>query len=166
MNPRVSRSSAHGLPPSCGKLLEAAAHLADIGHYVSDMGHHRHSHYLVSNADLPAFTAEEREIVAQLCRFHRRSMPAARHVFFQKLAPATQRQILRMIPLLRLADALDRSHEQRVEDLEVELLGKKTVIALSSGAGMNLEIWAGERAGEVFREVYGQELELRRRRGR
>ncbi len=156
----------HGLPATCGKLLEAAAHLADIGHYVSDMGHHRHSYYLVANADLPAFTAEEREVVAQLCRFHRRSMPAARHVFFQKLAPATQRQIMRMIPLLRLADALDRSHEQRVENLEVEMQERKTVIALSSGAGMNLEIWAGERAGEVFREVYGQELELRRRRGR
>ncbi|MBM3787677.1 MAG: Ppx/GppA family phosphatase [Acidobacteria bacterium] len=156
----------HGLPPHCGKLLDAAAHLADIGHYVSDMSHHRHSYYIVANADLPAFTAEEREIVAQLCRFHRKSMPAPRHLFFQKLPPANQRLIMRLVPLLRLADALDRSHDQRVEEVAVELQEKLTVISLQSGAGTNLEIWAGERAGEVFREVYGQDLVLRRRRSR
>jgi len=150
----------HALPASCGKLLEAAAYLADIGHYVSDMGHHKHSQYLVANADLPAFTAEERGLIAQLCRFHRKSMPSARHVAFQNLSPANQRLILHLVPLLRLADALDRSHDQRVETLAVELLPNRVVIALSSDAGTNLELWAGERAGEVFRQVYGRPLVL------
>ena len=150
----------HALPADSGKLLEAAAYLVDIGHYVSDMGHHKHSQYLVANADLPAFTAEERGIVAQLCRFHRKSMPSARHVSFQALSAVNQRLVLRLVPLLRLADALDRSHDQRVDALAVELQADQVVIALRSDADTNLELWAGERAGEVFRQVYGLPLVL------
>ncbi|HEU0119918.1 MAG TPA: Ppx/GppA phosphatase family protein [Bryobacteraceae bacterium] len=152
----------HTLPAESGKLLEAAAYLVDIGHYVSDMGHHKHSHYLVANADLPAFTTEERGIIALLCRYHRKSMPSARHVGYQNLSPANQRLVLRLVPILRLADALDRSHDQRVDALAVELLPNQAVIALRSDADTNLELWAGERAGEVFRQVFGVPLSLRR----
>ena len=154
----------HALPAASGKLLEAAAYLVDIGHYVSDMGHHKHSQYLVANADLPAFTAEERGIIAQLCRFHRKSMPSARHVTFQNLPAVNQRLVLRLVPILRLADALDRSHDQRVEALAVELQGNQVLISLRSDADTNLELWAGERAGEVFRQVYGQPLVLQTRK--
>jgi exopolyphosphatase / guanosine-5'-triphosphate,3'-diphosphate pyrophosphatase len=150
----------HALPAASGKLLEAAAYLSDIGHYVSDMGHHKHSQYIVANADLPAFTAEERGMIAQLCRFHRKSMPSARHVAYQNLSPANQRLVLRLVPILRLADALDRSHDQRVETLAVELQSNKVVIALRSDADTNLELWAGEQAAEVFRHVYGLPLVL------
>lgn len=151
----------HTLPAACGKLLEAAAYLVDIGHYVSDMAHHKHSQYLVANSDLPAFTTDERTIIAHLCRFHRKSMPSPRHVSFQNLTPANQRLILRLVPLLRLADALDRSHDQRVDALAVELLEKQVVIALRSGAATNLEMWAGEQAAQVFKQVYGLPLVLR-----
>src|SRR5690348_753333 len=46
----------HQLPPAAGKLLEAAAYLHDIGHFVSDLGHHKHSAYLVANSEMPGFT--------------------------------------------------------------------------------------------------------------
>lgn len=154
----------HTLPPASGKLLEAAAYLADIGHFVSDMGHHKHSQYIVANADLPAFTVEERGLVAHLCRFHRKSMPSARHVGFQNLSPANQRLIVQLVPLLRLADALDRSHDQRVDELAVELLPNQVVIALRSEADTNLELWAGGRAAEVFQQVYGLPLVIHTRK--
>ena len=47
--------SLHQLAPASGKLLEAAAYLHDIGHFVSDTSHHKHSAYLVANSDLPGF---------------------------------------------------------------------------------------------------------------
>ena len=71
--------NAHRLAPFYGRLLEAAAYLHDVGHYVSDTRHHKHSYYLVSNSDMPGFTAMEREIVANLCRYHRRALPAHEH---------------------------------------------------------------------------------------
>ena len=46
-----SLTALHGLAPEYGKLLEAAAYLHDIGHYVSNVGHHKHSYYLVVNSN-------------------------------------------------------------------------------------------------------------------
>jgi hypothetical protein len=63
-----------------------------------------------------------------------------------------------------LADALDRSHDQRVDALAVELLENRVVIALQSGADTHLELWAAEQAGSVFRQVYGLPLVLETRK--
>lgn len=156
----VGLQPLHQLPAAAGKLLEAAAYLVDVGHYVSDMAHHKHSHYLVANSDLPAFTTEERLTIALLCRFHRKSMPAARHAFFQDVTAAVKKLVLWLVPILRLADGLDRSHDQRVEAVRVQISEKAVTVFLSSEADMNLELWAAERVAEVFRQIYGRELAL------
>ncbi len=152
----------HQLPPALGKLLEAAAYLHDIGHFVSDTGHHKHSHYLVANSDLPGFTDSERQMIAMLCRYHRKSMPAARHAPFQTFDPESQRAITLLTPLLRIADSLDRSHEQRIAELQVELRNGSVAIALESGVEPDLEMWAVERIADAFRETYQTSLTFRR----
>jgi exopolyphosphatase/guanosine-5'-triphosphate,3'-diphosphate pyrophosphatase len=155
-----SLQSLHRLPPAFGKLLEAAAYLHDVGHYVSDTAHHKHSYYLVINSDLPGFTDTERQMVALLCRYHRRTMPVSRHSPFQTLDPEARRAILLLTPLLRIADSLDRSHEQRVSDLQVQLRNASVAIALESGQDTDLEMWAAERVADSFRETYQLPLTL------
>jgi len=51
-----------------------------------------------------------------------------------------------------------------VDTLAVELLSDQVTIALRSDADTNLELWAGEKAGEVFRQVYGLPLVLQVRK--
>ncbi|HZU25562.1 MAG TPA: HD domain-containing protein, partial [Bryobacteraceae bacterium] len=150
----------HKLPVGNGKLLEAAAYLHDIGHFVSDASHHKHSQYLVQNSDLPGFTDEERTLVAMLCRYHRKSMPQPRHAEFQELPPEMQRAVLWLAPLLRLADSLDRGHEQRVANLRVERQNGSVVLGLESDSDADLELWAAERAADIFRQIYGADLVL------
>jgi exopolyphosphatase / guanosine-5'-triphosphate,3'-diphosphate pyrophosphatase len=157
-----SLQALHKLPPALGKLLEAAAYLHDIGHYVSDTAHHKHSYYLVINSDLPGFTDTERQMIALLCRYHRRAMPVSRHSPFQTLDPESRRAILLLTPLLRIADSLDRSHEQRVSDLQVQLRNASVAIALESGRDTDLEMWAAERVADSFRETYQLPLTLTR----
>ena len=122
----------HRLPPALGKLLEAAAYLHDIGHFVSDTSHHKHSYYLVAHSDLPGFTDTERQMIALLCRYHRKSMPTPRHSPFQTIDPESRRAINMLAPLLRIADSLDRSHEQRVADLQVQIRNGTVTLALDS----------------------------------
>ncbi len=155
-----SLQSLHRLPPSFGKLLEAAGYLHDVGHYVSDTAHHKHSYYLVINSDLPGFTDTERQMIALLCRYHRRAMPVSRHSPFQTLDPDARRAILLLTPLLRIADSLDRSHEQRVSDLQVQLRNGSVAIALESGQDTDLEMWAADRVADSFRETYQLPLTL------
>jgi exopolyphosphatase/guanosine-5'-triphosphate,3'-diphosphate pyrophosphatase len=153
-----SLEQVHKLKPEAGKLLEAAANLYDTGHYISDTGHHKHSEYIVVNAELPGFTSRERQIIAALCRFHRKSMPGARHVAFQTLPAEDKRTALLLIPLLRLADALDRGKEHRVESLKCDVGAAAVQLRINSRKGIDLEAWASGRVAEIFQETYGRAL--------
>ncbi len=159
-----SAAVLHKLPPFFGRLLEAAAYLYDIGHFVSDTRHHRHSFYLVANSDLPGFTERERQIVAHLCRFHRKSMPTPSHVEFQALDAESKRAVTFLAPLLRLASALDQRHEQHVQSIDCTVLDSQFQVVLHSDPDVKLEQWAGEQVGDVFRQVYDRQLVITRAR--
>lgn len=148
----------HELSPQYGKLLEAAAYLHDIGHYVNDASHHKHSYYLVANSDMSGFTNMERELIANLCRYHRKAMPAETHGNFQGLGAEEKRVLTCLIPLLRLADSLDRSHEQRIGSMQCELRNTQLNLRLQSTQDIDLEQWAAERAAEAFRQTYGRQV--------
>jgi len=153
----------HQLPPAAGKLLEASAYLHDIGHYVSGTAHHKHSAYLVANSDLPGFTDKERLTIAALCRFHRKSMPQPRHSHFQALEPDSKRAVAGLAPLLRIADALDRGHEQKVRQVASSLRDGTLSLLVEAEQDPDLEIWAANEAAEAFRESYGKSLVVQRR---
>ncbi len=152
----------HQLPPAAGKLLEAAAFLHDIGHFVSGIGHHKHSAYLVANSDLPGFTNKERLTIAALCRFHRKSMPQPRHSQFQALDADSKRLVTYLEPLLRIADALDRGHEQKVRNVATAVKDGTISVMVEADQDADLEIWAANAAARSFREVYAKQISLQR----
>jgi exopolyphosphatase/guanosine-5'-triphosphate,3'-diphosphate pyrophosphatase len=160
----VALEPLHKLPQSTGRLLEAAAHLHDIGHFVSDTRHHKHSYYLVLHSDMPGFTEQEREVIANLCRYHRKAMPAQEHANWQPLDADSRRAVTMLAPLLRIADNLDRSRGQRVKHVECLLRPSEVVLRLHSNKDVDLDTWATERAAEFFRQVYNKPLTLIRAR--
>jgi exopolyphosphatase/guanosine-5'-triphosphate,3'-diphosphate pyrophosphatase len=155
----------HQLPQPYGRLLEAAAYLHDVGHYVSDSGHHKHSYYLVANSDMPGFTNRERELIANLCRYHRKSMPAPMHPNYQALNAEEKRALVYLIPLLRLADNLDVSGDQRIQTMDCRLRDGHLALQLRSARDIDLEQWAAERVTDVFRQVYEKPLAISKARG-
>lgn len=154
--------SLHKLSPLFGRLLEAAAYMHDIGHYVSDTKHHKHSYYLVANSDLPGFNAREREVIANLCRYHRKSAPSEMHPNWEGLDPEAKRAVVLLVPILRIADSLDRSQEQRVKDVNCVVRPGEVVLELRGDRDMDLEAWAVDSAGDVFRQVYSRPLVVTR----
>jgi exopolyphosphatase/guanosine-5'-triphosphate,3'-diphosphate pyrophosphatase len=160
----LSLQPLHQLPLEMGKVLEAAAYLHDVGHYVSDLSHHKHSYYVVANSDMPGFTNRERELVATLCRYHRKTLPAPQHTTSQSLNGEEAQAVLRLIPLLRLADSLDRSHTQRIQSVECKIQEGQVTMLVTPSVDIDLELWAVERAGEVFRQIYGLPVVFARNR--
>ena len=152
----------HNLPPAAGKLLEAAGYLHDVGHFVSGTGHHKHSAYLVANSDMPGFTNKERLTIAALCRFHRKTLPQPRHSHFQELEPDSKRAVSYLAPILRMADALDRSHEQKVRNVTGAARDGQLSIQVEADADPDLEIWAAREAAETFRQIYERPLSFQR----
>jgi exopolyphosphatase/guanosine-5'-triphosphate,3'-diphosphate pyrophosphatase len=154
----------HQLPPPLGCLLEASAYLHDVGHFVSDTRHHKHSYYLVANSDMPGFNLTERGIIANLCRYHRKNMPAPEHESFQSLSVEDRHAVTMLTPMLRLADSLDRGNGQRIQAVECMVHEKEIVVNLraSASAGIELELWAAGRLDGLFRQIYGRKLTIQR----
>ncbi len=154
----------HKLPLSRGRQLEAAAYLYNIGHFVNESKHHKHSLYLVANSDLPGFTDSERLVIANLCRYHRKSMPQPSHETFQMLDPEERRAVMMLAPLLRLAVALDQSQEQRVEHIDVQAQEAGVEVRLSGQRDMDIEQWQAGLVAPVFLQVYGIPLAVKTKR--
>ena len=150
----------HRLPPGARRLLEAAALLHDVGHSVSPHRHHRHTFYLVANADLPGFADRERELVALVARYHRRSAPSRDKADLKALSSADLRAVRALAALLRVADALDRSHQQLVRSLHLQLAGQVARLRLRAAGPVDLEAWDVRREAPLFRRVFGRRLDL------
>lgn len=154
----------HNLPAVAGRILQAAAYLHDIGHFVSDTSHHKHSAYLVANSDMPGFNARERLTIASLCRFHRKSMPQPRHSHFQQLDAESKKTVTMLAPLLRIADSLDRSHQQKVHTVDGRIRNGSVGLLVSAESDIDLELWAANQVSPAFTQVYGLPISIQRRR--
>jgi exopolyphosphatase/guanosine-5'-triphosphate,3'-diphosphate pyrophosphatase len=135
-----------------------------VGSAVSYSRHHKHTFYLIANGDIPGFSDREREIVALVARYHRRSPPDRDRPDLAVLAPADFRTVRRLATLLRLADSCDRSHHQLVKAVRVQGSGGAVRLSLRSRGPIDLEIWDAEREGPLFRKVFGRRLEISARR--
>ena len=154
----------HALPASARPILEAAALLHDVGSAVSYGKHHKHTHYLIANGDIPGFSDRERQLVALVARYHRRSPPDRERPDLALLAPADFRMVRKLATLLRLADSCDRSHHQLVRSVRAQVGPGAVRLSLRSRAPIDLEIWDAEREGALFRKVFGRKLDLAVRR--
>ncbi|BDG03262.1 Ppx/GppA phosphatase family protein [Anaeromyxobacter oryzae] len=153
-------TTLHGLPASARGILEAAALLHDVGHAVSPSRHHKHTYYLLLNADIPGFSDPERRLVALVARYHRRSAPERHREDLADLPAAEFRTVRRLVAILRIADALDRSHHQPVHDVRTAShAGGVRVVARVRGA-VDLELWDVAREAPLFRSVFGRRIEV------
>ena len=150
----------HGLGPEERELLEYAALLHDVGYHISRSSHHKHSHYLIQNADLRGFQPEEIEIMAFAARYHRGALPKKKHTDFQSLPKERREKILKLAALLRLAEGLDRSHFQNVENLDVELDDETLTLTLHTRTDPQLDVWGTRRDSDLFEHVYGRKVKI------
>jgi exopolyphosphatase/pppGpp-phosphohydrolase len=104
----------HNLNPVALHLLERAAFLHNTGMMVDTRRHHKHSFRLIKETSLPDFTVEERHEIACIARYHRRALPSKKHEEYLVLSTAARRRVSRLSALVRIADALDYSHDGRV----------------------------------------------------
>ena len=142
-------------------LHHAAALLHDVGTFVSYNRHHKHGYYLLFYADLPGFTDRERELIATIARYHRRSVPKDRHEVFQLLTPAERVVVRGLAAILRVADGLDRGHRRQVRRLEVSRRAPGMRIDVWAEKGADLEVWSAQQKSDLLAEVCGGPVRFR-----
>ena len=153
-------AQVHRLPPRARQLLEAASLLHDIGHAVSVHSHHKHTYYLLANADLPGFSDRERELVALVARYHRRSHPGRDRRDLASLSAAELGLVRKLVAVLRVADALDRSHQQPVRAVKTRVGRGAVELRVGARGPIELELWDAAREAGLFQRVFGRRLAL------
>jgi exopolyphosphatase/guanosine-5'-triphosphate,3'-diphosphate pyrophosphatase len=148
-----------GLDPTLRDLLSAAALLHDVGYVVSYRQHHKHAYRLIAHGSLEGFTPRERELIALIARYHRRGSPKKSHRAFASLPKDDRRLVSQLAALLRLADALDRRHSQRLREVRARIAEDGTVrLTLRSERDLRVEAHAAEEKADLFEEVFGRDL--------
>lgn len=107
----------HELDGHALRLLERGAFLHNTGMMVEARRHHKHSYRLISETKLPDFNDEERHEIACIARYHRRALPNNSHEEFATLSRKARKRVSILSALVRIADALDYSHDGRVLDV-------------------------------------------------
>lgn len=146
----------HGMGRVELDLLLSAALLHDIGISVAYRGHHKKSRRLIMTLDLASFTTREREIVANVARYHRKAHPAEKHKPFSALDGDDRELVRRLAAILCLADGLDRAHENAVSRIAAaKRLGAIWSVRLYGPGDLSYAAWAAERKSGLFEEVFG-----------
>ncbi len=153
----------HGLDDECRDLLYCAGLLHDIGYVEGYWGHHKTAYRLIMEASLPGLTEREKQIVANVARYHRGAKPKPQHQGFAALDRDDQEIVTILGAILRLADGLDRTHTDAVRDLEVWLEDDRLVVLVDCPFGCRSEVWAAEKKGRFLGEVLGLRVEVRER---
>jgi len=136
-------------------LLEVASIVHDIGTFVASRGHHRHAYYLLVNSEVFGLSGTDLEIVANLARYHRRGGPQSDHPAYASLPRQARLTVNRLAGILRVADALDKAHAQRIQSPLVSVQGDELRIEVGPGEDLALERVALESKGALFEEVFG-----------
>jgi exopolyphosphatase/guanosine-5'-triphosphate,3'-diphosphate pyrophosphatase len=150
----------HGMGEKERRILRTAALLHDVGGFVSYKGHHKHSMYLIARAELPGFTPREMHLMGAIARYHRKAAPSTLHPEFSQLPAADRERVRRCAALLRVADALDKEHRQKIQDVNVSVKGRIVQIRVEGANDLLLEQWALKKKDDLFRDVFSFQITL------
>jgi exopolyphosphatase/guanosine-5'-triphosphate,3'-diphosphate pyrophosphatase len=152
--------AAAGLHPGDAverELLWAGSVLHDIGMTIDYDDHHKHSHYLILNAGLPGFSPTEVAVIAQAARYHRKGMPDP-GILAPLFGKRDVERLHRLATLLRLAEDVERSRDQAVTTVKVDVNGKDARLELIAAGDIAVPRWAAAREVDIFERAFGRRL--------
>lgn len=150
----------HRLDKRFRLLLQLAAILHDIGKFIQLKNHSEHSANIIKGTELLGLDQRETEIVASVAKYHSIKFLLSDDVNLQKMEKNDRLVIAKLLAILRIADALDRSHSSKVKDIKVQIKSRKLKIKIISDQRILLEKWSIETKSEFFEDVFGLKPEI------
>ena len=150
----------HQLTDRDRQLLHAAALLHDIGwsQTADGKGHHKESLRLIDQFTWSSISIEEKEIVAQTARYHRKAIPSPQHERFTVLPSSEQRRVEKLAALLRIGDALDRSHRQLIQQVQIQIQDQAWYFLLLAPSKLDAEITMAENKSDLLQKISKRQL--------
>jgi len=151
----------HGLGVRDRLLIEVAALLHDVGIFVSLRGHHKHAQYILSVSEIFGLSRDDMAVISNVARYHRRAGPNKSHLPYMALDSAARVVVSKLGAILRVANALDADHLQKVRDVRVLREDDQWVLEVEGGGDLTLERLAALARADLMTEVFGRKVGFR-----
>lgn len=152
----------HGLGTRERLLLEVSGVLHDIGMFIASTSYHKHSSYLVEAAEIFGLRKQDKNIVSNVVRYHRRALPQQSHEPYMSLPRADRVVVSKLAAILRVADALDKARQQKIKNFSLEKQDEVYTIWVPEEVGdISFERDSVAKRSTLFAEVFGVPLDLK-----
>jgi exopolyphosphatase/guanosine-5'-triphosphate,3'-diphosphate pyrophosphatase len=146
----------HALARHDRLLLQVAALLHDVGSFVSVRSHHKHTQYLIEASEIFGLTRDDMRVVANVARYHRRAQPEPTHLSYMMLSRPDRVRVQKLGALLRLANALDAEHLQKIRDVKLTSQNGTWVLMLEGTGDLTMERLVAASRADMLTSVFGR----------
>ncbi|MDD3119154.1 MAG: HD domain-containing protein, partial [Victivallales bacterium] len=127
--------------------------LHDIGSFIDARKHHKHSYYVIRNSQIPGISEKETDIIAAVARYHRKAPPRSSHPEYMNLDRNSKVVVATLAAILRVADALDHSHQFKFKNADFRIDGHQLIISCRQQVDCSIERIFLEFKGSMFYRV-------------
>ena len=143
--------------------LQIAALLHECGNFINLHDGARNSYYIVANTEILGLSHKERMEVANVVKYNPLYLPSKDKISAE-LDGCDYIVIAKLAAILRIANILDKSHMQKIEDISVTLKDGKLIILAKTYEDISLEAGLFEARADFFEQIYGIRPVLRVKR--
>lgn len=158
-----SMKKVHGMGNRERLLIQIAALLHDCGKYISMGDVSECSYQIIMSTEIIGLSSLERKMIAYAVRYNTTAFVYYDEI--QMLGAGIDREsyikIAKMTAILRLANAMDRSHCQKVKGIKTVLKDRELQMVMDSSQDISLELGLLQDKVAFFEEVFGIRLVIR-----
>lgn len=150
----------HNLGGEERALLEIAALVHDLGHFVNSSNHHEHSAYIIRSSHFVGLSEQERELVALIARYHRGELPSNRDDNFARLSKPHKKAVVVLAAIIRIIEELDREHLRRVSKIRIRKRGRTLHMKLPARTRLLVERMGAESRKGALEDCLGVSITI------
>ena len=145
----------HGMKERERLLLQMAVMLHDVGKYISFNNVADSSYNIIMSNEIIGLSHIEREMVALIARYNTVTLPSYDELVMESSLSAEQYlTVSELTAIVRLANALDRSHLQKIQAIRATLKERELQLSLTVNRDFTLEQGLCQEKLDFFNEVF------------
>lgn len=136
------------------QILSMLCYLMEVGSFIDHKNFWVQSRYIIETTDIIGVTHEEKAIMGKVAEAVKTSfIYAEEHVY--SVDEAEQLLVAKLAAILKIAIALDKSYQQKIQRLQCHIKEEKLVIELTTGKNFQLEEYFFKASRHTMEKVYG-----------
>ncbi len=143
----------HGMGKRERVLMQCIAILHDCGKYISLSEASSCSYTIIMSSEILGLSHKERELIATTVEFNRKPVEPYENLS-DRFSQEEYLIILKLLAILKVANALDRSHKQKIKDVSMKVKERELLISIEANSSLALEKGLFKKNADYFEDIF------------